>query len=302
MDWQIRIALIVGGILLVVFVIYDYNKKRKIEQENEKLKKRFSKNNNQLDSAGFDIDGVGQVRSVKAVTNDELTNSDGIEDVHLVESEANDYDALQHSSEDKPSVNIPDFNQAKVQNELEPKINEALVEGSHNKPRNSVESETKTSKPKTDLFEPDEEESIDEPELILSLILKCETGKEFAGKDFLPIFLSQGLRHGDMGIFHRYNKNGKQLGQLLFSLANGIAPGTFDIANIQQFSTPVFALFVTLPGPADPQVAYDAMYKTIKLLKEELGGHIFDETQSKYTEQTHNHRLDQIQEFNRKRS
>ena len=39
------------------------------------------------------------------------------------------------------------------------------------------------------------------------------------------------------------------------------------------------------------------MVKTVKLLKQELGGQILDETKSVFTEQTYHHHKDVLQEY-----
>jgi len=297
MDWQIRIALIISGILLVSYIIFDFNRKKKIKKENEKLKKRFSQLKDQVDGAGFDIDGVGKPRSTSVEKLSQETEpqeqlQENLQD--QAEDELQISDGFLDKSFEEQKPQLPDYELPAnpVHEPIEPVITDTSSDAA------------KATTPKNDLFESNSgsDSVVKEPELVLSLVLNADYGKTFTGKDFLPIFLSQGLRHGEMGIFHRYSKTGASPGKVLFSLANGIAPGTFDIDNIQNFQTPALALFVTLPGPDDAQIAYDAMYKTIKLLRNELGGDIFDETQSKYTEQTHNHRFDQIQEFNRKQS
>jgi len=252
MEWQMRIALIIGGFVLIGYILFDFNKKRKIQKENERLKRQFANMDNDVDGSGFDNDGVGEARPVN---DDDLSSNNVSIDKNVVEKS--------------------------VGNNTEQAV------------------ETKTTQ---DLFQEKGEVLSQQPQLVLSLLLKASQGHNYKGKDFLPIFLSQGLRHGDMDIFHRYKNTGANPGPIFFSLANGIAPGTFSMKNIEAFETPVLALFMTLPGSDDGQVAYNAMVNTIKLLKNELGGEILDETQSKYTEQTHNHRLDQIQEFSRKMS
>jgi len=246
MEWQMRIALIIGGFVLVGYIFFDFSKKRKIQKENDRLKRQFANVDDKTDRSGFDRDGVSKARPAS--------------EEELVIKNKN----LENGDDKKPS-------------------------------EKSV-----ASKATQDLFQEEKTAHLQQPQLVLSLLLKAPQGHSYKGKDFLPIFLSQGLRLGDMDIFHRHKSSGGNPGPVYFSLANGIAPGTFSMNNIESFETPVMALFMTLPGPEDAQVAYNAMVKTIKLLKAELGGEIIDETQSKYTEQTHNHRLDQIQEFNRK--
>jgi len=265
MEWEIRIALIIGGLVLVAYIFFDFNKKKKIQKENERLKRQFSNIGHQIDRAGFDSDGVGKVR----------TTSEG---------------------QDDSSAPMMDKNTAEknAQNQI---IDNQVKE---NQVKESQISKNQANENKQDFFQNGQTENSQQAQLVLSLLLKAPQGHHYKGKDFLPIFLSQGLRHGDMDIFHRYKNAGADPGPVIFSLANGIAPGTFSMHNIEAFETPVLALFVTLPVTGDPQIAYNAMVKTIKLLKSELDGEIMDETQSKYTEQIHNHRLDQIQEFNRK--
>jgi len=263
MEWQMRIALIIGGFVLVGYIFYDFNKKRKIQKENERLKRQFTNLDEQSEHSDFDRDGVGQARP--AIKDSNSDNKVSIEDKDLVEQK---------------------------EKNIQP-------ESSNNNQKKQAENKVENQTTKN-LFEKQSAAHSQQPQLVLSLLLKAAQGEGYKGKDFLPIFLSQGLRHGEMGIFHRHQNSGAKPGPVYFSLANGIAPGTFSMDNIELFETPAMALFMTMPGPDDAQVAYNAMVKTIKLLKKELGGEIFDETQSIYTEQTHNHRLDQIQEFNRK--
>ena len=289
MDWQIRIALIIGGFALIGYIFFDFSKKRKIQKENEKLKRQYRSINNQVDSVGFDLDGVGTARRSKV--DKESTKLDA--DLLRVEG-----------------ASIDEF----IAERKEPAFEEShkpenLKQDTSPKQRTNLEgigrgNENKEDKRDQDLFQKEQTSPVQQQEsqLVLSLILQASQGHSYIGKDFLPIFLSQGLRHGDMGIFHRHKKTAAKPGPVLFSLANGIAPGTFSINKIESLETPALALFMTLPGPDDAQIAYDAMVKTIQLLKSEIGGEILDETQSKYTEQTHNHRLDQIQAFNRKMS
>ncbi len=279
MDWQIRIALVVIGLVLVGYIFYDFSKKKKRQKENQKLKHQFGNINHQVDSTGFDLNGVGTARPVS----DEL---------------ADDINKAMPTRGQPIESYLAEVQEARQQESILPQVKKKLI----------LEPQAQNK----DLFQPDRKEDKQsesqikegelkiEPELVFSLILQASDGQTFKGKDFLPIFLSQGLRHGDMGIFHRHKNAGANPGPVLFSLANAIAPGTFGINNLETFETPAFALFMTLPGPDDAQVAYDAMVKTIRLLKSELGGEILDEHKAMYSEQIHNHRLDAIQEYVRR--
>ncbi len=293
MDWQLRIALIIAGCALVGYVYYDYAKKKRLQKENEKLKKQFNNIAETVDSAGFDHVGVGTPRPASV-------ESDQISQLQTKES-ARPHPKVQGSTVEQfidsslgDSIN-PNASVADPISENQEKTSSPNVQREPTSP----ESESEESVILESAQANNADKSTNEPEkaMVLSLILQAPQGTKFKGKDFLPLFLSQGLRHGEMGIFHRRARAGKDPGPVLFSLANGIAPGTFEINNMENFETPALACFVTLPGPDDAQVAYNAMYKTCLLLQQELGGELLDESKSVYSKQTHNHRLDQIKDY-----
>ncbi len=283
MDWQIRLAILFAGLILVGYIYWDFYKKKKVQKANDKLRQQFGNLSDQVDASGFDLNGVGQARAAgesSSLDSVEQSIDDDIKFKQQSQTVSNEVDSRQRTA--APSgESIDDFIAKKsIQNE---DTRSDFFENEYEYENESIESE----KPK-------------EPELVFSLILQAKANTEYTGKDFLPIFLSQGLRHGEMGIFHRHQKTGNNPGPVLFSLANAIAPGTFNVDSLDSFQTPALTLFMTLPGAGDAQIAYSAMVKTARLIVTELGGSIIDENQSVYSEQTHNHRLDQIQEYNRK--
>jgi len=279
MDWQLRIALLIAGCALIGYIYFDYSKKKKLNKENDKLKKQFDGITESVDSAGFDHAGVGVPRPASDINS---LNDDGLATVlegTSVESFINQRsDEKQQRPEQQDTNNvIADVSDASGEG-----IEDVITGSADENNNGSSDVEPNTS---------------NEAAMVLSLILQAPDGTQFKGKDFLPLLLSQGLRHGEMGIFHRRMRTGNSPGPVLFSLANGIAPGTFDLSQLDVFETPALALFMTLPGPEDAQVAYNAMYTTCTLLQKEIGGDILDETKSVYSKQTHNHRLDQIKDY-----
>jgi cell division protein ZipA len=300
-DWQLRVALVIAGALLIAYIYFDYKKKKKRKQENEKLKKQYGDLSDTVDGAGFDMTGVGSPRLAKGKEEGESSqsNCDGVDEIELAELKGSTIESFINETNNQQHDEVGD-----VAGNRQPAPLKETQSGEFDNSVSEEAPEETTRTPSDDLFssEQSNQQLETKPALVLSLILQANDGESFKGKDFLPIFLSQGLRHGEMDIFHRRIMKGKKLGPVLFSLANGIAPGTFNISEIDSFETPALALFMTMPGPEDAQVAYDAMYKTTKLLKQELGGEILDESKSNYTVQTHNHRLDQIQDYNRQLS
>lgn len=110
--------------------------------------------------------------------------------------------------------------------------------------------------------------------LILHVMAKPE--QAFAGYDLLQALLSQGLRFGEMSIFHRYQQiNGK--GPVLFSLASATEPGTFDIHHMGRFSCLGLTLFLKTSGTlASDLERLELMLNTARRLAKELDGNVYD--------------------------
>ena len=111
--------------------------------------------------------------------------------------------------------------------------------------------------------------------------------------------MSNSMRYGDRSIFHRYaRKDGT--GRILFSLANGVEPGSFDINKMEDSVTPAISLFMSLPGPKEAQKAFTLMEETARQLALDLGAELKDENYSVLTQQTIEHYRQRIREFERK--
>ena len=134
---------------------------------------------------------------------------------------------------------------------------------------------------------------------ILVINLLAKGGESFDGARLLQSLLATGMRYGDMSIFHRYaQKDGT--GQILFSMANGVEPGTFDIAKLESTETPAVTIFMGLPGPREPLKAFMLMEETVRQLALDLGGELKDEHFSVLTQQTLEHYRQRIRDFERK--
>jgi cell division protein ZipA len=125
-------------------------------------------------------------------------------------------------------------------------------------------------------------------------------GEMFNGGDLLDIILQCGMRYGSMDIFHRHSDT-KGEGALLFSMANMVKPGTFDLDAMDEFETPGVSLFMTLPINADSMQSFDLMADTARAIAETLGGELKDEQRSVMTRQTLEHCRQRIRDFERMR-
>lgn len=112
-------------------------------------------------------------------------------------------------------------------------------------------------------------------ERVLSLHVMAQVGRAFEGRRVLELLLQYGLRFGDMSIFHRHEHPSGQ-GHILFSLAQAVEPGTFDLTQFERQSVPGVSLFMGLPG-FKPLHAFDLMVDTARRLAKELDADLVDE-------------------------
>lgn len=144
----------------------------------------------------------------------------------------------------------------------------------------------------------DAEESDDgnEPSEVLAINVLARQGRRFAGDELLQILLASGLRFGEMSIFHRH-ANGKN-GPVLFSVANALNPGTFDLNEISEFTTPGVCFFMTLPNVAsNNMLVYEQMLATARHVQQSLDAELKDDNRSVMTAQTMEHYRQRIRDF-----
>lgn len=133
--------------------------------------------------------------------------------------------------------------------------------------------------------------------LVINVVARDPAG--FKGSALVQSILESGLRFGDMDIFHRHESMAGN-GEVLFSMANGVKPGTFDLDQIDHFSTRAVSFFLGLPGPRHPKQAFDLMVAAARKLSHELDGELKDEQRSVMTAQTIEHYRQRIVEFERR--
>ena len=146
----------------------------------------------------------------------------------------------------------------------------------------------------------DEEKEVNEPSLVIALHVMAEPGDYFAGEDLKVALLENGLRFGAMKIFHRHTEE-SGAGPVMFSVANLVKPGTFDLNAMDQFDTPGVTLFFDAGEVAEPLECFDQMLATGQHLAAELNGHLKDETRSDLTRQTIEHYRQKIADHGRAR-
>ena len=151
------------------------------------------------------------------------------------------------------------------------------------------------------VFENAPDDTLDSGREVLELLVLnvlAPTGTVYHGRSLVEAMQSQGLKYGDMNIFHRIDQKSKSK---LFSVANALEPGTFDLSDLENVKSSGVTFFMQLPSPNDPSVIFDLMLNTARNLVLELGGSLKDEQLSVLTGQTVEHMRQRIADFSRRR-
>lgn len=135
-------------------------------------------------------------------------------------------------------------------------------------------------------------------ERIVSLFVMARDGQKFHGPDLVVAMEKAGLEYGDMGIFHRL-LDGKAEQGAVFSVANMVKPGSFDMATITDMETPGLSFFMTLPGPLPALDGWDTMLPTAQRLAKLLEGLVLDEERNALGRQRIAHIRDDLRGWDR---
>lgn len=211
--------------------------------------------------------------------------------------------SFEPDEENLPSLSARGLNRRHLDEELEPgdlelDLDEPVRPAAEPAPRPrraEPKSEPRRAE-QVERSEPREQQPLEEV-LVIRVVSREEVG--FRGPALLQSILESGLRFGEMDIFHRHESLAGN-GEVLFSMANGVKPGTFDLDDIDHFTTRAVSFFLGLPGPRHPKQAFDLMVAAARKLAQELNGELRDDQRSVMTAQTIEHYRQRIVEFERR--
>ncbi len=112
-----------------------------------------------------------------------------------------------------------------------------------------------------------------------------------SGQMILDLAAELNLQHGEFNIFHRMDEKS---GKSVFSIANAVEPGSFDLSKMDELSTPGLALFSQLPAPLDAMQVYNAMLEVAERMAFIVGGELQDPSHCALTQQSIEHEKEQI--------
>lgn len=133
---------------------------------------------------------------------------------------------------------------------------------------------------------------------IVTLYIAARAGSVLRGPDIVVAAEKTGLTYGHMQIFHRLLEGRPERGPV-FSVANIMKPGSFDMAGIQSMETPAIAFFLTLPAPVSALDAWEMMLPTAERMAELLDGVLLDESRNALGRQRVQHLRDELRAYDR---
>lgn len=173
----------------------------------------------------------------------------------------------------------------------EPVHDEEIIDELDQKRAASLEVEPEEQETHSEKFEHSE---------VLVLNVTAKDGRVFSGDDLLQILITSGLKFGDMNIFHK-RLSKEQQGTVIFSVANMLNPGTFDLNNMDDFTTLGISFFLALPTPINNLDAFEQMLDVAQEIRDTLGGDLKDDHRNGMTGQTIEHYRQRVRDFELRR-
>jgi cell division protein ZipA len=126
--------------------------------------------------------------------------------------------------------------------------------------------------------------------------IQMPEGLSMQGSKLLPCITTLGFKYSEEGFFNRHVDPAGQE-PVLFRLVNMYNPGTFDIDNMEQFSTPGVSLFMTLPCEGDGLAAFNMLHSAAKKIADEFGAQILDAERTEMTVDRVRQYVEQVRAF-----
>jgi|TARA_B110000971_G_scaffold221317_1_gene267928 cell division protein ZipA len=164
------------------------------------------------------------------------------------------------------------------------------------RPKSNSRQTKAASKQQTVKDEVDARAAPNSPDELIILGVLAKSGKVFAGPELVDALRGQGLKFGNMSIFHRIDS---ATDEHLFSVANALEPGTFDLADMQALTTPGITFFLQLPVPGDAFETLEDMLLSARTVAAALGGDVKDDQMNTLTGQTVEHMRQRLADYAR---
>jgi cell division protein ZipA len=133
---------------------------------------------------------------------------------------------------------------------------------------------------------------------VFAIRLVPEHEEGFAAERLILALRAEGLAHGELGIFHQVDANGRDAGT--FCVANLVEPGSFDLMHVHEAVYPGVSLFMMLPMRSDGVAAFDDMLAVARSLAGKLDGILLDEAGSRLSVQRERYLREEVIDYERR--
>jgi len=134
---------------------------------------------------------------------------------------------------------------------------------------------------------------------IVTLFVAARPGETIHGASLIVAAEKAGLTFGDKNIFHRLVSGRPEAGPI-FSMANMVKPGNFDMREIDTLRTPGVCFFMALPAPVPALDGWDTLLPTVQRMAELLDATVLDEERNTLGRQRIAHIRDELRAYDRK--
>ena len=133
---------------------------------------------------------------------------------------------------------------------------------------------------------------------IVALYVAAKAGNLLRGQDIMVAAEKAGLTYGYMGVYHRLVDGRPDAGPI-FSVANIIKPGNFDLSQMAELETPALAFFLTLPAPVAALDAWETMEPAAQRMAGLLDGVVLDQERNALGRQRIQHIREELRGYDR---
>ena len=122
------------------------------------------------------------------------------------------------------------------------------------------------------------------PQQIITLYVVAAEGQQFYGEAIQQNLEALGFQFGEYQIFHRHLDSSAS--PVLFSAANMMQPGVFDLNQMEYFTTVGLVFFMHLPSAGSDLANLRSMLNTVEKFAQSMGGFVLDEQQQLFNDET----------------
>lgn len=132
--------------------------------------------------------------------------------------------------------------------------------------------------------EPAAQPTVETPPNMMMLYVVAAEGQVFYGDYLAQCLEGLGFQYGEYQIFHRHQHIGNNATPVIFSVANMMQPGIFDLEKMDRFSTIGLVMFMHLPSEGNDVANLKLMLQSAERLAQSLGGFVLNDRREIFDE------------------